>query len=158
MELFQIDEKGQLFISPDIDDWHPIASHGINVIFDLDGDPDVGVPSLPNQLIYIYFRFEDEELPDLEKLHELARLGASLVESGHRVLSHCGMGHNRSALLAGIILTHLGMTGEEAVALLRQKRRGALYNKNFASYLQGLPKFRGTCSEFSLARQVLSLC
>lgn len=142
MELFQIDQKAQLFISPDIEsheDWQPIIERGINVIFDLDGGTDVGVPSMYNQLLYIYFPFEDRELPNLQRLHELARLGASFIQSGHRVLSHCGMGHNRSALLAGLILTYLGMPGEEAVALLRQKRQGALYNRNFAAYLQALP-------------------
>ena len=30
-----------------------------------------------------------------------------LTEAGHRVLSHCGMGFNRSALVAGRILHHL---------------------------------------------------
>ncbi|MBD2184873.1 dual specificity protein phosphatase family protein [Planktothrix sp. FACHB-1355] len=151
MELFQIDEKGQLFISPDIDDWQPIAAHDINVIFDLDGDLDIGVPSISDRILYIYFPFEDKDLPDLEKLHSIARLGASLIGSGHRVLSHCGMGHNRSALVAGLILTYLGLTGAEAVALLRQKRRGALYNKNFASYLITMPSMSSTHLEFSKA-------
>jgi len=31
------------------------------------------------------------------------------------------------------------MKGEDAVALLREKRPGALYNENFASYLAVLP-------------------
>jgi hypothetical protein len=57
------------------------------------------------------------------------------------------MGHNRSALLAGLILTSLGMPGADAVALLRQKRQGALYNKTFASYLQGLPQSQTPCAE-----------
>jgi protein-tyrosine phosphatase len=140
MDIFQIDEQGQVFISPDIDDWQPVTVHGITAVFDLDSDLDIGVPAVPNQLLYIYFPFEDKDLPDVHKLHELAKLGASLVKHGHRVLSHCGMGHNRSALLAGLILTYLGMTGADAVTLIRQKRRGALYNKTFASYLQGLPK------------------
>ena len=138
MELFPIDKNGQLFISPDIDDWQPIIDNNIAVIFDLDGESDTGIPYLPNQILYIYFSFEDRELPNLEKLHSLARLGASLVKSGHRVLAHCGMGHNRSALVAGLILMYLGMNGIDAVNLLRQKRRGALYNKVFASYLQNL--------------------
>lgn len=140
MDMFQIDAQGQVFISPDIDDWQPVTAHGITAVFDLDSELDIGVPAVPNELLYIYFPFEDKELPDLHKLHELAKLGASLVRYGHRVLSHCGMGHNRSALLAGLILTYLGMTGADAVTLLRRKRRGALYNKTFASYLQGLPK------------------
>jgi protein-tyrosine phosphatase len=140
MDLFPITAEGSLFIGPDIDEWQPIAAQRIDVIFDLDANLDLGVPTLATQLIYIYFPFEDTEaLPDLGRLHQLAQLGARCITAGYRVLSHCGMGHNRSALLAGVILTYLGLPGAQAVALLRQKRQGALYNKTFAAYLQGLP-------------------
>lgn len=140
MELFQIDEKGQLFISPDVDDWSPVTEHGITVVCDLDEHLDRGVPELPNELMYVYFPFEDRDLPDLERLDSIARLAADMINDGHKVLSHCGMGHNRSALLAGLILTHLGMNGQDAVALIREKRKGALYNQRFAAYLEGLSK------------------
>src|SRR5690349_15143260 len=129
MEIFQIDAAGYLFIAPDIDDWTPLTDHGITAVFDLDGDLDIGVSAVPNQLLYIYFPFDDKDLPDLPKLHELAQLGARLVVSGVKILSHCGMGHNRSALLAGLILMYLGMSGADAVTLLRRKRLGALYNQ-----------------------------
>jgi len=143
MELFQIDDQGSLFISPDVDEWAPLERVGITAVFDLDGNLDVGVPTIPNQLLYVYFPFEDERaLPDLEKLDAVGRLGAALIANGHRVLSHCGMGHNRSALLAGIILTYLGMHGADAVNLIRRKRQGALYNHIFASYLETLPARR----------------
>jgi len=56
------------------------------------------------------------------------------------VLAHCGMDLNRSALVAGLVLTYLGMKGEDAVALLREKRPGALFNENFAAYLATLPR------------------
>jgi len=138
MEIIQLDERGRLFLSPDIDDWEPLAQQGITAVIDLDGDLDLGVPTVPNHLLYIYFPIYDEELPDLEKLHAVARLGAGLVEKGYRVLSHCGMGLNRSALMAGLILTYLGMSGAEAVALLQRLRPGALYNENFAAYLQSI--------------------
>jgi protein-tyrosine phosphatase len=49
------------------------------------------------------------------------------------------MGFNRSALVAGLVLTYLGIKGEDAVALLREKRPGALFNENFAAYLTALP-------------------
>jgi hypothetical protein len=140
VEIFQIDAQGQVFISPDVDDWQLVTAYRITAVFDLDSDIDIGVPAIPNQLLYIYFPFEDKEIPDLPRLHGLARLGARLVQQGHRILLHCGMGHNRSALLAGVILTYLGMTGADAVTLLRQKRRGALYNRAFAAYLQSLPR------------------
>ncbi|HWX40679.1 MAG TPA: dual specificity protein phosphatase [Blastocatellia bacterium] len=135
MDIIQIDEAGSLFLSPDVDDWEPIERLRISAVFDMDGDLDIGVPTVPNHMLYVYFPIYDEELPDLEKLHAIARLGAALIGTGHRVLSHCGMGLNRSALMAGLILTYLGMPGADAVDLLRQKRPGALYNENFANYL-----------------------
>jgi protein-tyrosine phosphatase len=139
MELYQVDDKGQLFISPDIDDWQPLNQHAIDVVFDLDGGLDISAPSMPNQILYVYFQFEDRHLPDLKKLHELAQLGARLIQNGYKVLSHCGMGHNRSALLAGLILNHLGMAGADVVEQIRRNRQGALYNKTYAAYLQSLP-------------------
>ena len=139
MEIYKIDEEGLLYIGPDIDEWDSLNNNDINVIFDLDDDLDIGIPEVPNQLLYIYFPFEDRELPNLAKLHENAKLGASLIKQGYRVLCHCGMGHNRSALLAGLILTYLGMSGEKAVELIRKQRMGALYNKNFAAYLHSIP-------------------
>ena len=90
-------------------------------------------------MLYVYFPIFDDGLPDLNKLHAVARLGARLVANGEKVLAHCGMGFNRSALVAGLVLTYLGMKGEDAVALLREKRPGALFNENFAVYLAALP-------------------
>jgi protein-tyrosine phosphatase len=89
-------------------------------------------------VLYIYFPIYDEELPNLAKLNAVADLGAGLIRSGHRVLSHCGMGFNRSALVAGLILCRLGMTGPEAVKRLRDRRQGALFNEVFAAHLESL--------------------
>ena len=139
MDVFQIDDDGLLFISPDIDDWSPIERYGITTIVDLDGDLDIGVPSVPNEILYIYFPFEDRDVPDENMLHGIARLSAGLIREGHRVLTHCKMGHNRSALMAGVILTYLGLTGEEAFHLLRLKQSTALYNLDYAAYLMSLP-------------------
>jgi len=139
MNTFCIDEGGCLFISPRIDDWQLLEEHGISTVIDLEGGLDDGVPSAPNHVLYIYYPIFDEDLPDLDKLKAVARLGSSLIQAGHKVLSHCGMGFNRSALVAGLILVHLGMSGEEAYQLLRSKRPGALFNEVFASYLRSLP-------------------
>src|SRR5258706_11417474 len=111
MELFQVDDAGQLFISPaisEINDWDVLHRYQVDTIIDLEGEIDVGVPTVPNEYLYIYFPIFDEDLPNLTKLHAIGNLGASVIKSGHRVLSHCGMGYNRSALLAGLILNKLG--------------------------------------------------
>jgi protein-tyrosine phosphatase len=138
MDPIQVDDDGRLYISPVINDWQVVDSRGIDTVFDLEGGLDVGVPTAPNQCLYVYFPIYDEDLPNLNKLHGVAQLGASLVASNHRVLSHCGMGFNRSALVAGLILNKLGMPGPAAVARLRQRRAGALFNEQFAGYLESL--------------------
>jgi protein-tyrosine phosphatase len=58
------------------------------------------------------------------------------------------MGFNRSALVAGRILHHLGMTGPDVVARLRERRPGALFNEVFAEHLASLPSIDGqlTCN------------
>jgi len=138
MNLFQVDDAGYLFISPAIDDWSLLASRQIDTIFDLEGGLDAGVPTVPDQCLYVYFPIYDDALPSTSKLSGLAILGASLIQDGHRVLSHCGMGFNRSALLAGLILHRLGMSGPAAVERLRQRRPGALFNQRFVNYLLSL--------------------
>ena len=138
MELFQVDDDGSLFISPAISDWDTLIHHNVDTVIDLDGDLDSGVPTVPNQCLYIYFPILDEELPDLSKLHAIGNLGARVIKSGHRVLSHCGLGFNRSALVAGVILNDLGMPGPEVVNRLRSRRPGALFNEVFAAYVESL--------------------
>lgn len=138
MDIICLDNAGCLYLSPKITDWKHLDDHRITVVIDLEGELDHGVPTIPNHILYVYFPIYDEDLPDTAKLIAVARLGSALVRSGHRVLSHCGMGFNRSALVAGLILMDMGMSGREVVALLRQKRPGALFNEVFAQYLEGL--------------------
>ena len=138
MELFQVDDAGRLFISPAINDWEAVTRHEVDTVIDLDGDVDEGVPTVPNQCLYIYFPIFDEDLPNLAKLHAIGDLGANIMKAGHRVLSHCGLRFNRSALVAGLILYKLGMPGPDVVERLRERRPGALFNDCFADYLRSL--------------------
>lgn len=133
--LFPVDDDGRLYISPAIHDWSHLEPAGVRVVIDLEGGIDHGVPVLPNHTLYLYFPIFDEDLPDLDRLHGIAQLGARLVRSGQPVLSHCGAGFNRSALVAGLILVELGWSGAEAMKRLRERRPGALFNDTFAAYL-----------------------
>jgi hypothetical protein len=137
-KLYQVDDQECLFISPVITDWSIVSSYGVDTVIDLEGGLDECIPTVPNGCLYVYFPIFDENLPDLQKLEAIARLGAHLVSSGHRVLSHCGMGFNRSALVAGRILHQLGMPGEEVIAKIRSRRPGALFNEVFAEHLRQL--------------------
>ena len=57
------------------------------------------------------------------------------------------VGFNRSGLMAGLILIELGMPGAEAVARLRAKRPGALFNEMFADYLASIWRTRDRPAE-----------
>ena len=138
LDVFQVDDESRLFISPAIQEWAPLQSLKIDTVIDLEGGLDHCIPSVPGECLYVYFPILDEQMPPLAKLQGIARLGASLVRDGHVVLSHCGMGFNRSALVAGLILHELGMPGREVVARLRDRRPGALFNETFAAYLESL--------------------
>ena len=138
MPLIQIDDAGQLFISPIITDWTPLADAGIDTVFDMEGGLDACIPTAPGSCLYIYFPIFDEELPPLSRLDGIASLGAHLIRNGHRVLSHCGLGYNRSALVAARILHQLGMSGPDALARIRERRPGALFNEVFAAHVESL--------------------
>jgi protein-tyrosine phosphatase len=140
MNLFQVDDDARLFISPAIERWEDLDACRIDVVIDLEGGLDAGVPTACERCLYVYFPIadDDEQLPTLNKLRAIAAMAASLIRDGHVVLSHCGMGYNRSALVAGLILIELGMTGPDAVARLRERRPGALFNPNFSEFLERL--------------------
>jgi protein-tyrosine phosphatase len=144
MQVFRVDDDGRLFISAAIDDWDSVRVHGIDVVIDLDGGLDDCIPTVPDHCVYVYFPIsdDDQQLPNLTKLRAIARMAAGLITEGHRVLSHCGMGFNRSALMAGVILVELGMSGPQAVARLRQRRAGALYNEMFSAFLESIESER----------------
>ncbi|MFM8891245.1 MAG: dual specificity protein phosphatase family protein [Planctomycetia bacterium] len=130
-----IDAGGMLWVSGVIHDWSLLNAHGITVVIDLEADVDHGVPSRADHILYIYLPIHDGELPNLDRLHAVATLASSLITAGHRVLAHCGMGLNRSALAAGLVLVRMGMQPATAVDLIRERRPGALYNEHFVRHL-----------------------
>jgi hypothetical protein len=140
MELFQVDDDGRLFISPVIDSWDSVAHYEIDTVIDLEGGLDSCIPTLSDGCLYIYYPIDDDndKLPNMIKLRAIARLAATLIAEGHRVLSHCGMGYNRSAFVAGLIMIEMGMSGPQVVARLRERRPGALFNDGFAACLEAL--------------------
>jgi protein-tyrosine phosphatase len=140
-DIVQMDDDGHLFLSAAIEDWQPILDRGIDTVIDLEGGVDHGVPELANRFLYIYLPIHDGALPDLDRLHAVAKLGTELCSRGDRILVHCGLGLNRSALLVALILRYQGMDSAAVVQRIRQRRPGALYNQVFADYLlSGLVK------------------
>ena len=141
MDIVRVDTKakyeGELYVSSDIDDWEELHERGITVVVDVDGSLD-DVPHDPEDLLYIYFPFVDDELPDREKLHGVAVLVATLARY-EKILVHCSLGYNRSCLVMGLALTYLGITGIAAKKHLQTIRPGALFNPIYSAYLESTP-------------------
>jgi protein-tyrosine phosphatase len=138
MNVTAIDDDGRLFVSSAIDDWTVLRELGITVVVDLEGSVDEGIPARPGGILYVYFPFEDDALPEPGVLDASADYVARLLESGYRVLVHCSMGLNRSPLLAALVLHRQGWSGAEAVERLCERRPGALFNPRYREHLLGL--------------------
>lgn len=84
---------------------------------------------------------EQIDLETIERASVAASQVADLVRDGaKKVLVTCAVGHNRSGLVTGLILHDLyGLSGDEAVMVIRAKRPGALSNESFAEFLRELP-------------------
>jgi protein-tyrosine phosphatase len=136
-----IDDDERLWLSANYHDWTTVVEeHGLSVVIDLEQDLDRGIPDHPDSVIYVYFPIRDEGLRPLRRLHAVAQLGSDLLRQGERILVHCEMGLNRSALLAGLILVHGGASGVDAFERLQLRRPGALFNLRFSEYLQCQPR------------------
>ena len=76
------------------------------------------------------------DLGDDEQLYELAALVNTYRAAG-RTLVHCQAGLNRSSLVAGLALVEDGMTPDEAIDLLRERRSPTvLCNHAFERWLR----------------------
>ena len=138
MELTAVDDEQRLFVSSMIDDWTGIEQHSITVVVDLERWIDAGIPRANGTLLYLYFPFEDESVPDPAMVDPLSAFLAELYASGHHLLIHCSMGLNRSPLVAGAVLHRLGWSGPDVVKRLCERRPGALFNQHYRAYLESL--------------------
>jgi len=142
MDIVAINPAETLFVSGAIEDWDAVRRLRINVVVDMDGGVDAGLPELPDSIFYVYHPIRDEDLPNMVQIEALGRLVADLVSAGHRVLVHCRMGFNRSVLVIATALTYMGLSGRQALADLRLRRPGALFNEVFAAHVETLPPRR----------------
>ena len=92
------------------------------------------------RIVYAHWPIEDGPAPDMVRAQLVAGLASAGVAAGMTVLVHCQEGQNRSGLVAALaVRLMVGCSGQDAVALVRQARRGALRNTAFAAVVQALP-------------------
>lgn len=76
------------------------------------------------------------EIPDDERIREIAREVSDRLDAGETVLVRCQMGMNRSGLIVGAVLVERGWEPQEAIRRIRERRDPlALSNPTFAAWL-----------------------
>ena len=108
------------------------------IIFDLGGllHP---VERVNGRIVCVRWPIDDGPLGDVTMLHALASLGADAVGRGAAAVAMCEMGRNRSGLLAAMIVARLhGISGIDAMALVRRANPEAIANPWFAQFLREL--------------------
>lgn len=78
--------------------------------------------------------------PRFERFQAIVREFAAALRSPASpadVFVMCQYGYNRSGLAAGLLLRELGLGAHEALALIRERRPGALANSTFSELILG---------------------
>jgi hypothetical protein len=73
---------------------------------------------------------------ELQQLADTAETIAESVDAGRQVLIFCNMGMNRSGLLTGLTLMHLGYTPRRAINAIRKRHPCTLSNMSFVEALK----------------------
>ena len=106
---------------------------GANVVVCLASGTSVG--EVPRDGLLIHWPIKDGPVPDQETLRGVAHLIVRCLGSGESVYLHCQAGMNRSVLVAALVLMHQGMTAEEAIERVRERRHGSLSDE-YADWLR----------------------
>jgi len=95
------------------------------------------IPPVHLQLggLWLYVPTWDSGEVNESGVREAARLVANRVREGKRVLVHCAAGLNRSGIVSARALMFMGYEVEDAIARVRERREGALFNRTFVEWL-----------------------
>lgn len=118
-----------------------VRATGIDVVLDV-ADADAHPPAEAIEgLTYVKCPLVDAgAVPEPTLTLGLAGVVARLVEDGHRALVHCTFGRNRSGLMATLVVRELlGVSGADALAHVRSRRRNVANNEAFEEWLASLP-------------------
>ena len=106
---------------------------GANVVVCLASGTSVA--SVPRGSLLVHWPIKDGPVPRAAVLRSLAHLINAFLQEGAVVYVHCQAGMNRSALVAARTLMEHGLSAEDAIALIRKRRKGSLSDE-YAGWLR----------------------
>lgn len=125
-----------------------LVRHGIRTVVSLLGDDELarlGAKNLPHQLAlhgvaWQQLPIKDFGVPNVRATIQWRSLLPKLtrtLESGP-ILVHCAYGKGRTGTMVATLFTAWGWCSEEAIAWVRQHRKGAIENPRQEAYVSGV--------------------
>jgi protein-tyrosine phosphatase len=93
------------------------------------------VKLVPRGTVLVHWPIKDGPVPPPAVLRSLARFVDTSLREEAAVYVHCQAGMNRSVLVAARVLMERGMTAEQAIELVRNRRSGSLSDE-YADWLR----------------------
>lgn len=92
-----------------------------------------------NMLMYLQRPVPDGKEFDPKLMKEIADEVVGWMNCGWTAVIHCRAGRNRSGFISALVLMEMqGISGAEAVRIVKEKRPLSLYNEHFVEYLESL--------------------
>ncbi|MEM2094067.1 MAG: dual specificity protein phosphatase [Candidatus Bathyarchaeia archaeon] len=136
-----------------------LISEGVSAILNVRGDEDISTIKevnerekrycVENRIAYCYLPIRDYTPASEEHLIN----GVAFIEKhtrlGGRVLVHCGAGLGRSPSIVAAYLVYRGYSSEEAVGLIKMRRRGA-FEGNDVVHIPNIKRFQRRLTDVKL--------
>ena len=122
----QITTKLWLGGAPDFPrDYQFLLDHGISAVVNIRAEREDDIHFYhEHQIEYISYKIPDVATPDPDTIDQAVQWMQHEIAAGRTVLVHCAKGRGRSATLAAAyLMADEGLTLEQAVKMLEEKRR-----------------------------------
>ena len=83
-------------------------------------------PEIIRRLDFVYMHSPLSPMPSTQQLAQIARFIKSQKSRSHPVLVHCGEGKGRTGTVLTAYLVYNGMSADEAIQHVREKRPGSI--------------------------------
>jgi hypothetical protein len=118
-----------------------LSQYNISIVMGMSGKEDTDLVKIPG-LMYVYCPIADGKLhkePISTMFHLAYKAAEAIYYQKATVLSYCYDGRNRSGLMNALILRDLyGLSGKDAMEMVREHRPRAINNLHFEEFLSGL--------------------
>jgi atypical dual specificity phosphatase len=103
-----------------------VKEEGVQAIISLTGTPLN--PDIVSRIGFEYLHSHISGAPSIEQLDEIVKFVEQMNAQSKSVLVHCGEGKGRTGTVLAAYLVYHGLSADEAIRVVREKRPGSIEN------------------------------